>query len=460
MHFYKLFANSIHKEPPFRNPYVYLKEDEFIKLQKQEEQSESKLLKEKREAENLMDNQIISALDNLSSAVASKKLNDTRKMLAKKKEDLIEAIFPIESNISNKETCSKDRRDRSSKENKRLFRFFMPHISKSTMNSCPTSLRTKDSSDSEYTDTTTATYSPKAMNKYGIIDTTNTSICSSVVALKSKDSTILSSGAVANIEHLLSREYSITSYNISHTENNNGNVNADDIYPTLGCSMSSLKTISLPLSLMHFPAGQEITTTSHIHYNNNPFVKTTYIADSFPNCSKNNYSIDDVSIGSFTLNSNDIGRSQNYDFPIAFVPNFKATNFYHTDRSIVLPKANYTNSQLSSFRRKYHRYSIVSDSFRHDSLCSYMSNESDMELRKLDHSTTGQSFERPENEILTFSLTSSDNKNIQYLNDIHYLNDSGYDYTHKHIEKFESSSVYDSESDNYCGQDKFDVIVR
>ena len=79
MHFCKLFAHAIHKDPPFRNPYVYLKEEEFIKLQKQKEQSESKLLKERKETEDLTNNQIISALNNLSSAVSSKRLSDTRK---------------------------------------------------------------------------------------------------------------------------------------------------------------------------------------------------------------------------------------------------------------------------------------------------------------------------------------------------------------------------------------------
>ncbi|CUM54202.1 unnamed protein product [Debaryomyces tyrocola] len=450
MHFCKLFANAIHKDPPFRNPYVYLKEEEFIKLQKQKEQSESKLLKERKETEDLMDNQIISALNNLSSAVASKRLSDTRKKLIKKKEDLIEIIFPIESNISSegssKEMHSNERNTQSSKENRGLFRFFTSHITKSTISSRFTSLSTTNSNGSDSTNTTTTTYNPEATNKCDAIDTSNTSICSSVVALKSKDSIIPSSDAVANLEHPSSCGYSTTSYCISYTEHNTGNVLTDEIYSVDGSSsMCSFKTLSLPLSLTAFPTGQDIITNSNMHYKSNPFVKTIFMDDTILNCSKNNYSIESGSTGSLILDSPN--RSRNYDFPAsnkAFFPNTKAAKFYNIDGSIVLPKANYTNCQLNSFRRRYHKYSMASNSLRLDSLCS---NKSDIEPRQFDYCT-----EELENEMQTCGLISSGRKNIKYLNDSDYLNDIDSNYIHKHTEEFESSSVYDSESDKYFGQ--------
>lgn len=454
MHFCKLFAHVIHKDPPFRNPYVYLKEEEFIKLQKQKEQSESKLLKERKETEDLTNNQIISALNNLSSAVSSKRLSDTRKKLIKKKEDLIEIIFPIESNISNevssKETHSNERNTQCSKENRGLFRFLTSHITKSTNNSRLTSLSMTGSNDSESTETTTTTYNPEATNKCGAIDTSNTSICSSVVALKSKESIISSSDAVANLEHPSSRDYLTTSFCISYTENSNGDVLTDEIYSVDGLSsMSSFKTLSLPLSLTAFPTGQDVINNSKVHYNSNPFVKTIFIADTILNSSKNNYSIESGSTGSLILESPN--RSPNYDFAAsskAFFSNTKAAEFYNIDGSIVLPKANYTNCELDSFRRRYHKYSMVSNTMRLDSLCS---NKSDIEPRQFDYCTT-ESIQELENEMQTCGLISSDKKNIKYLNDSDNLNDIDSNYRHKHIEEFESSSVYDSESDKYFGQ--------
>lgn len=453
MPFCKIFANVLHKDPPFRNPYVYLKEEEFIKLQKQKEQSESKLLKERKETEDLMNNQIISALNNLSSAVASKRLSDTRRKLIKKKEDLIEIIFPIDSNTSNegssKETHSNERNNQSSKENRGLFRFFTSHIAKPTINSRLTSLSTTDSNDSESTETTNTTYNPETANKCDAIGTSNTSICSSVVALKSKDSIIPLSAAVANLEHLASRDYSTTSYCIPYTENN-VNVLTDEICSNGSSTMSSFNTLSLPSSLTAFATRQDIVPNSNVHYNTNPFVKTIFIADTILNCSKNNYSIDSRSTESFILDSPN--RSQKYDFPAsnkAFFPNKKAAKFYNTNGSIVLPKANYTNTQLNSFRRRYHKYSIASNSLRLDSLCS---SKSDLEPKQFDYCTTELSIEKLENEIQTYGLISSGKQNIHYLNDSDYLNDIGSNYIHKYIEEFESSSVYDSESDKYFGQ--------
>ena len=92
-------------------------------------------------------------------------------------------------------------------------------------------------------------------------------------------------------------------------------------------------------------------------------------------------------------------------------------------------------------------YSMASNSMRLDSLCS---NKSDIEPRQFDYCTT-ESIEELENEMQTRGLISSDKKNIKYLNDSDNLNDIDSNYRHKHIEEFESSSVYDSESDKYFG---------
>lgn len=355
MHFCNLFANSIHKDPPFRNPYVYLKEEEFIKLQKQKQLSESKVLKEKKEVENIKHKQITSALDNLSNAVTTKKLADTRKKLIKKRENLMEFIFQIESNVSNEDASrnihSNERSNR--KENKRLLRFFTSYISKSTINSCLTSLCTKDFSDSEFTDVTTTSYSPDAMNNKST-DTTNTSICSSVVALKSKDSFVLSSDAVANLETLSSHDYSTTSYRISYDKYDNYPLLADDLFKT--SSFYSLRTLSLA-RLKIFPTILEPLINPNPYHDNNPFVKTIIISDSTLNCSKDTYSEGSESTVNLTLDSYEIQRIQNYDFSASKVSCFsnqKEREFYNIDGSIVLPKANYTDSQLSSFRERYH----------------------------------------------------------------------------------------------------------
>ncbi|CUM52849.1 uncharacterized protein AC631_02838 [Debaryomyces fabryi] len=449
MHLCKLFANSIHKDPPFRNPYVYLKEEEFIRLQKQKQLSESKLLKERKEEENFKHNQIILALDNLSNAVGTKKLGDTRKKLIKKKENLMEIIFPIESNTSSedssKEIHSNERSNRNIKENRGLFRFFTSHISKSTINSCLTSLCTKDFSDSEYTDITTTSYSPEAMNN-DATNTTNTSICSSVVALKSKDSFLPSSDAAAKLEYLSSPDYSTTSYRISYDDNNR--LLADGVYPLIeSSSFYSLKTSSLPPGLRTFPKILELSINSNTYHNNRPFIKTVFFSDTILNCSRNTYSTESESTVNLAPDTYEVQRPENHDFPaskISYISNQKESDFYNIDGSIVLPKANYTDSQLSSFRERYHRHSITSNKLRLHSFCS---NKQEIEPRQLKYTTHEQSPNELGNKICTRSFKNSEKNSIDYLSDI------SSNFIHRQIEEFESSSVYESGSDRYYCQD-------
>lgn len=432
MHFCKLFANSIHKDPPFRNPYVYLKEEEFIKLQKQKQLSESKLSKEIKKEENLKHNQIISALDNLSNAVTTKKLVDTRKKLLKKKENIIEIMFPIEQHISNenssKDIHSNERSDRNIKENNRLFRFFTSHISKSTINSCLTSLCTKDFSDSEYTDLSTTSYGPEGMTN-DATNTTNTSICSSVVALKSEDSFISSSSAAAKIEYLASHDYPTTSYRLSYDKYDNNHLLTDNVYPLFGSSsFYSLKTLSLPPCLKTY---LEPSINSTIYHNSNPFVKTVLISDNTSNCSKDTYSTESESTLNLTPDSYELENKK----------------FYNIDGSIVLPKANYTDSQLISFRERYHKDFFTPNKLRINSLCS---SKQDLEPRQFDYTT--QSISEEGNEVFVRSF-----KNREKKNNIDYLNGIISDYIHRQNEEFESSSVCDSMSDKYYGQGQVEI---
>lgn len=412
MHFCKLFANSIHKDPPFRNPYVYLKEEEFIKLQKQKQLSESKLLKEIKKEENRKHNQIITALDNLSNAVTTKKLVDTRKKLIKKKENLMEIIFPIEPHISNEDSSkdihSNERSDRNIKENNRLFRFFTSHISKSTINSCLTSLCTKDFSDSEYTDLSTTSYGPEGMTN-DANNTTNTSICSSVVALKSEDSFISSSGAAAKIEYLSSHDYPTTSHRLSYDKYDSNHLLTDNVYPLFGSSsFYSLKTLNLPPCLKTY---LEPSINSTIYHNSNPFVKTVLISDITSNCSKDTYSTESESTLNLTPDLNELQKSQNHDFStnkISYFFNQKNKEFYNIDGSIVLPKANYTDSQLISFRERYHMDFFTPNKLRINSLCS---NKQDIEPRQLKYITHEQSINDQGNEVFIKSFKNRKKKN-------------------------------------------------
>lgn len=330
MHIFNFFNRS-HKEPPFRNPYIYLKEQELLKLQKQKEYEELKIMKERQDSNELKDKKIALALDNLSNIASYKRLSDTRKKLIRKLE-LSEINLPMES-LKRGSKKANECMNRPWNDNRIALKFLTLRLSKTSESSHVSSACTKNSSGSDLTVNSILCHGLRSKNQSTYnTDNTNISMFNSIAKIESKESMIPPFRSVANTE-LHSINYLATEYCPSGNHIKN--------YEQTSSTMISFQDLNQSWSLSLIP--NEDYPGDNSNTSNNFDISPLPMAISVTETTLANRKRCDN-----TGNSSS-GRKHNI-----FLPSLKITMFCHQGGSIVMPKANCTDKELIHFRKRYH----------------------------------------------------------------------------------------------------------
>lgn len=354
MQIFKFFCNyDFRKEPPFRNPYEYLKEEALIKLQREKKEKEARALKEKIIAEKLMTKRIGDALEHLNYAANSKRQSNRKKRFRQKREDLCK-LFSSDNNSSTTEKAQNERANNKYTIGKLSQRcnFLASYKSTNSVNTCNTSPGTKDSLTSISSKSTNATSMPGAdytqvLNGNKFATSTSSFDSNSYTPINENDAFKEFDKSTNILDH---SPQSTRSNNFLGIDLSYLNVSMSLLDPT-----PELRDISIKPN--HNTAKHKIQSI--------PDTKTTQISEVSPVKNHVNFQSlrgSTICIDSSSIDSSDMTTLLSTEAKIA-TNKQNTDNYYHANGSIALPRANCIGKLLSSFRKRYHRDSLIPAEF-------------------------------------------------------------------------------------------------